>query len=114
MLLDPTSAIDMHTLVAPVGSCSCHMTYAYLNILVQRLTPNLKTIRGPIFFASCLYRSSIRERIAESPQAESRQNTQADRQRLASLDCTRDRATGENERCEQTKLYAVGSMLLDA
>jgi len=49
----------------------------------------------------------VHVRITKGPQPKSSQNAQADGQRLSRLDCSRDRAAGENDRSKQSQLDSV-------
>ena len=51
--------------------------------------------------------SSVHVRIAKGPETESRQNTQANGQRLSRLDGSRDRAAGKDNRGEESQFDTV-------
>ena len=57
---------------------------------------------------------SVHVRIAKGPETESRQNAQTNRERLSRLDRSRNRATGKDDRCEESQLDAVSCAAVDA
>jgi hypothetical protein len=68
----------------------------------------------------CLAHSSlnspftVHKRIAKCPQAKCRKHAQANGKRLSALDGARDRASGEDDRCQEGELSAVRGAILNA
>jgi hypothetical protein len=68
------------------------------------------------FFTSSLgnslHRSTVGVRISESPEAKCCQDAKSDRQRLAGLDCTRNRGSGKKHGCQKSELNTVWSSVV--